>query len=313
MLSGKTVLVTGASGFVGQHLVRRLQQNKAHVVGTGLHAADVKGLDRFYVLDIMQAAQVTEIVESTKPDFIVHLAAQSHVGHSFKVPSLTTEINVLGTLNILEAIKSVSDARLIYISSGDVYGLSFHQSSQVDETTPCLPMNPYSSSKLAAETFVGQYVRSFAQKSVILRPLNHFGVGQETTFAIASFAEQIRQMMRGQKEPVLRVGNLDVERDFLPVSSVIDAYLAVMQQFDQLASGEIFNISSGQSSSLRNIVEQLIQVSDKEIEIVVDQDLMRVTDIPKISASSKKLQQQTGWAPVTDLHVALQALVEETC
>lgn len=304
-------LLTGANGFVGKILCSSLQQVGHHVIAlTGNGSSTSTLADEQITCDIRDAAALRQAVAKSKPDFIVHLAAISNVALSFKDPLLTWQTNVMGSLNLLEAIRlEAPKAFVLFASSSEVYGATFKQSIPLDESAPCQPMNPYAASKLAAEAAFHEYFRQ-GMAGVIVRPFNHIGAGQSAEFVTASFARQIALIEAGQQPPQMKVGNLQAERDFLDVHDVCAAYLQLLKLANHEATyPRCFNISSGQPRKIHTILNDLLSLSTHKIEIVEDPERMRPSDISSASGNSTAIRQFTGWQPAIDLNDTLTDLL----
>lgn len=304
-------LLTGANGFVGKILCSMLQQAGHRVIALGSGDTGASSsADETLACDIRDSEQVREAIRTAKPTQVIHLAAISNVGVSFREPLLTWQTNVMGSLNLLEAVRhEAPDAFVLFVSSSEVYGEAFKAGSPLDENAPCLPMNPYAASKFAAEAAFHQAFRQ-GIKGVIVRPFNHIGVGQSPDFVTASFARQIAMIEAGQQPPQLKVGNLDAARDFLDVRDVCSAYIKVLS-LQHSANGypKVLNISSGHPRKIQTILDTFLTLSDRAIDVVQDPDRMRPSDIPSASGNSDAIRQLTGWQPQYDLHHTLTDLL----
>ncbi len=304
-------LITGANGFVGQQLCRSLQKSGHHVIAvTSREGGPTSPGQETYSCDIREAHDFGQIVRATRPSHIVHLAAITHIPTSFEKPQLTWQTNVMGSINVLEAVRSFApDCFVLFVSSADVYGAAFKQNTPVDEGAACAPQNPYAASKLAAETAFYDYFRR-GIRGVVARPFNHIGAHQSPDFVTASFARQIALIEAGKQEPIVRVGNLQASRDFLDVVDVCRAYerlLAISGSSRDLP--KCFNVSSGRSHRIAEILDTLIQMSPSTIAIEPDADRMRPSDIPFAAGNSQRLQQLSGWAPTISLNDTLRDLL----
>lgn len=293
------ILITGASGFVGKILTRRLQDAGHHVLP--LTSA---------TCDINDAGAVEEAIAQARPTHVVHLAAITNVPQSFKNPLLTWQTNVLGSVNVLQALRNKApQAFVLFVSSSEVYGASFKQGIALDEQSPCQPQNPYAASKLAAETAFHEYFRQ-GQPGVIVRPFNHIGAQQSPDFVTASFARQIALIEAGQQAPQLKVGNLEACRDFLDVNDVCDAYERLLGL--SARSGDYprcYNICSGQPRRIRDILDELLSMSNVAIEVIQDPERMRPSDVPTATGNTRAMRDTTGWQPATPLRETLEGLL----
>ena len=305
------LLLTGANGFVGKILTRRLQQAGFHVIAlSGNPAPADSSADEHLACDIRDAQALAEAVAAAQPAYVVHLAAISHVPTSFKDPLLTWQTNVMGSMNLLEAIKLQSpEAFVLFPSSSEVNGAAFKSAASVDENTPPQPLNPYAASKVAAESAFREYFRQ-GVKGVIARPFNHIGAQQSADFVTASFARQIALIEAGKQTPVLKVGNLEAVRDFLDVQDVCSAYIELLKLADQPGHPPCLNIASGHSRKIRDILDLLLSLSSAKIEVELDPERLRPSDIPVAVGNAALLQATTGWQPQIPLQDTLRELLD---
>lgn len=306
------ILITGANGFVGQILCKILHQAGQHVIAlTGTTSAAPQYAQQTVTCDIRDASALEKAIAEVKPTHVVHLAAITNVPLSFKEPVLTWQTNVIGSVNLLQALRSQApEAFVLFVSSSEVYGASFKQGIALSENSLCQPLNPYAASKLAAEAAFNEYFRQ-GQPGVIVRPFNHIGAQQSADFVTASFARQIALIEAGQQEPVLKVGNLDASRDFLDVSDVCDAYVKLLQLSERAGDyPRCFNICSGQPRQIRGILDEMLAMSSADIQVTQDPGRMRPSDIPTATGSTQAMREITGWAPKMDLNSTLEGLLE---
>lgn len=305
------ILITGANGFVGQILCKILHQAGQQVIAlTGATSAPPQYAQQTVACDIRDAAALEQAIAEVKPTHVVHLAAITNVPQSFKEPVLTWQTNVIGSVNLLQALRNQApDAFVLFVSSSEVYGASFKQGIALSENSLCQPLNPYAASKLAAEAAFNEYFRQ-GQPGVIVRPFNHIGAQQSADFVTASFARQIALIEVGQQEPVLKVGNLDASRDFLDVSDVCAAYLQLLQLPERGGDyPRCFNICSGQPRKIRSILDEMLAISSAQIQVTQDPERMRPSDIPTATGNTQAMRDTTGWQPTTDLRETLQQLL----
>lgn len=305
------LLLTGANGFVGKILIPRLQRHGFHVTAvSGTSAAPQCAADVQVVCDINDAQSLAAVVAKAAPTHVVHLAAISHVPTSFEQPLQTWQTNVMGSLNLLEAVRtSAPNAFILFSSSSEVYGGAFKAGEPVAEDTPCLPLNPYAASKVAAESAFREYFRQ-GLDGVIARPFNHIGAQQSPDFVTASFARQIALIEAGRQAPVLKVGNLDARRDFLDVQDVCSAYLAILGLAGQDDHPRCVNIASGQSRRIREVLDALLAHSAVRIDVALDPERLRPSDIPIAAGSSEALRKATGWQPAVPFEQTLSELLD---
>jgi GDP-4-dehydro-6-deoxy-D-mannose reductase len=297
-LSFGAVLITGGAGFVGRKMVRRLRNalpSTSRVVVVGRSNVIVPDCD-FLAFDLEHGASVDGVVAAARPDLVVHLAGQAF---AVGAAGATWGTNLSGSLNLARAIgKYVPEAVTLYVSSSEVYGTAFNDGT-VTEDTACQPQSAYSRSKLAAEAMFDDVLPP-SSKLIVCRPSNHSGAGQEAKFALPSFAQQI---VSGQDE--IRVGNLDAMRDFLHVDDVVDAYHALIRDAQTLPGRSTFNVCSGQSRTIRGLLERMIELAESDSRVVIDPERFRAVDIPVASISSERLRRLTGWAPTRSIDAML--------
>ncbi|UCH84463.1 MAG: GDP-mannose 4,6-dehydratase, partial [Candidatus Latescibacterota bacterium] len=256
----KRVLVTGCSGFVGPYVAEALGGEGIDVWGTDLRQA-VPGMTagQFSRCDLTNDDAVRSLLDDIQPDAIVHLAAQSSAGRSFAEPAATIKNNVLPVLHILECLRTTHNAtRLLSVGSADIYGPVKAEDLPLVETRAANPVNPYSLSKTFQEQICSQYVSFHGVDVVATRSFNHTGRGQRDVFVLSSFAKQIAEIKLGRREPVVAVGNVDVKRDFCDVRDVAKAYYALLRKGKR---GETYNVCSGQSHSLRELLEKTADIA----------------------------------------------------
>jgi GDP-4-dehydro-6-deoxy-D-mannose reductase len=306
------ILITGANGFVGQILCNLLQETGNHVIAlVGATLPLHPHAHQSIPCDIRDADALENAVLQAAPTHVVHLAAVTHVPTSFKDPLQTWQTNVIGSVNLLQALRNKApEAFVLFVSSSEVYGDTFKQGIALDENSPCRPLNPYAASKLAAEAAFNEYFRQ-GQPGVIVRPFNHIGAQQSPDFVTASFARQIALIESGQQPPVLKVGNLVAERDFLDVQDVCSAYVSLLKLADHPETyPRCLNICSGEPRKIRTMLDILLSLSSQQIEIVEDPERMRPSDIPSAFGDNSAIRQVSGWKPETDLRKTLATLLD---
>jgi GDP-4-dehydro-6-deoxy-D-mannose reductase len=282
------VLVTGADGFVGTHLCRHLRAQGDEVLAYGGPEAKEPTAK---AIDIRHEADVSSMVAEAQPDGVIHLAGWASVGSSYAQPVACFEVNALGTAYVLDAVrKQAAKARVLLISSGEVYG-EFSGDGPCPESAAVGPKSPYATSKLAAELLARQYAASYATDVVIARAFNHVGPGQDERFVIPAFARQLEAIAEGREPPQIKVGNLDPIRDFSNVLDVVEAYRVLLTRG---VSGESYNVCSGRARSIRDVLLELIQAAGVKVELVVDPERERASDIARLIGDPRKLN-TLGW------------------
>jgi len=310
------VLITGASGFVGQHLVRKLTDTlpaDTHIIQADRSAgsnADRPSCRSIH-LDITDAAAVTRVLQDERPTHIVHLAAIAAVTAANRDVRLAWNVNFAGTQNIALAItEALPECRLLYCSSAEVYGASFKSNAALDETALLQPVNPYGAAKAAADIMLAQMALG-GLRVLRLRPFNHTGPGQNTQFVIPAFAAQIARIERGEQEPVIRVGDLRSRRDFLDVRDVVAAYAETLLRFDDLPNGAAINIASGKARAIQEALDILVSLSRVKIEVAIDPTLLRPNDTPLVLGNASRAQAWLGWSPKYRWEATLEAVLNE--
>ncbi|MBI2032933.1 MAG: GDP-mannose 4,6-dehydratase [Candidatus Levybacteria bacterium] len=305
------VLVTGISGFAGSHLAECILSSSSYTLsGTYLSEKSLLNLGNhrekisLHQADLTDKKVTTDVISFTKPDLIFHLAALTAPGESFKHPSETITTNVSMQVNVLEAAREhVPSARILIISSADAYGMVDPSDLPIDEETPFKPGNPYSVSKIVQDYLGLEYQLAYNMQIIRVRPFNHIGPRQESKFVISAFAKQIAEIEKGKKEPVLLVGNLEAKRDFTDVRDIVRAYGMIMEKSN---SGEVYNIGSGISHTISDMLDKLLSLSTASIDVKIDQSLLRPGDTPELRCDYSKLQSAIGWRPQIPLDKTLK-------
>lgn len=300
------VLIFGAGGFVGSYLCKEFLNNGYKVSGTdkGEGSALPSEVD-FYKTDLMQADEVEKLIGQIQPDIIVNLAAISSVGASWNMPQTTMAINVIGALNIMEtARKSEQKPRILFVGSSEEYVIS---ENPLDENTQLNANNPYGISKVTQEQFAKLYREQYGLKIYCVRPFNHTGIGQRDSFVLPSFCKQVAEIDKSGKDGKIQVGNLKVKRDFSHVKDVVRAYRMIVESDN---CNQIYNVGSGNSYSLEDMLTYIIGLSDQNIEIEVDQNRIRPTDQPVICCDRSLIEKELGWKPQYDVYDALKEMYE---
>lgn len=296
----KRLLLTGGQGFVGSTFARMIARD-ADLAGWQL-------LETPPELDVRDAAALFAMVQAAPADAVVHLAAQSFVPESFRDPASTIEVNVLGTLHLLQALRGIGfRGRMLYVGTGDVYGRVPEDALPVAEMRLPAPRNPYAVSKLAAEALCQQWSMTENVDVVLARPFNHIGWGQSDRFVVSDFAKQVSAIRRGAREPVVAVGDIDVTRDFTDVEDVVRAYFSLLEAG---VAGQVYNVCSGREQSIRGVLERLAELAGVEITVREDPARLRNAEQRRIRGDPSKIRRATGWAAVTPLDVSLQTMLE---
>lgn len=282
-------LITGSLGFVGTYLREELESNGYDVIGL-----DIRPGDRTLQADLMNAQQITEIVAAEQPDVVFHLAGQADVGKSWKIPQATMELNVVASINLMEAVRAFRpETKMVMIGSSDQYGNLGAAGTDVREELEMKPQSPYAISKRAQEEMAKLYCKSYAMNICMTRSFNHGGAGQRTSFMIPDFAWGIVRVERGEQE-YLSVGNLTSRRDFTHVKDVVRAYRLIAEKG---RSGEVYNVGSGKTYSAQEVLDMVCKLARCPITVCQDPSRMRPSDTPIICCNHDKLTAHTGWEP----------------
>ncbi|EHH68896.1 GDP-mannose 4,6-dehydratase [Gluconobacter morbifer] len=293
------ILITGLRGFVGQHLARRLK-------------ARCPGIEILPVIpDITDVTAVESIVSAGRPDHCIHLAAISTIGAARHNPDHAWTVNLHGTLNVARAmLRHAPDGIFLFASTAETYGLTFQQGHPLDERAALAPANPYAATKAAADLALGAMAQE-GLRAVRMRPFNHTGPGQSPNFVAPAFASQIARIAKGFQPPEIRVGNLDAKRDFLDVRDVCDAYVDALIADRMVPPGSILNLCSGQSRSIRSILDDLLALSGISASITTDPERLRPSDIPVAAGNAAHAREMLGWVPKIPWEQTLKDIYED--
>jgi GDP-4-dehydro-6-deoxy-D-mannose reductase len=309
------VLITGIAGFIGSNLAAFiLESGKAEIFGTvlpgeSLHGLEsIKGRIRLFDCDITNASQLEKIVSESKPDFVFHFAAQPNVYLSWGIPEKTMVVNVLGTLNLLEALrKHAPDARVLLSSSREVYGAVKKNELPISESQSPRPANPYAVSKLTMEMLGMNYLQKYGLKVIIFRSFNITGPGRPKEFACSDWAKQLAEIELGLKEPVLETGSVGAVRDFTDVRDAVRAFWLGVQK---CKPGEIYNLCSGKGHEMKEVLATVLSLSCKKISVESKKEKIVQIDVPYAVGRNAKLRKATGWKPEIKLEKTLSDLAE---
>lgn len=297
----KNVLITGITGFAGSHLAEYLlSKNDYNIVG--LHVSS-KNLDNVKAirdkitllqLDLQDFEKTAKAISDTKPEIIFHLAASASVAKSFQEPMDFLKNNTTSEFNILEGVKKakLTETKILIVSSAQVYGFVSEKDLPIHETVAFKPDSPYGVSKITQEYLALQYFYAYHQPIIRVRPFNHCGPRLSAQFSVSRFAKAIAEIERGNHEPVLRVGNLTAKRDFTDVRDMVKAYVLAV---DKGHAGDVYNIGTGVSHSIQEVLDKLLSFAKTKITVETDESLLRPSDIPELRADVSKFVKQTGW------------------
>ena len=306
-------LITGISGFAGSHLAEFLINKGYEVFGTFYDKSTFSNLDdiidkiEIFRCDIRNYNNLKKIIEKVQPYEIYHLAAISFVPTSLKNPKLTFDTNLYGTLNLYQAvIEQKINSKILFVGSADEYGLVKNSDLPIREDCPLRPINPYSISKVSADFLSYFYFKNCNLNIIRVRPFNHIGPRQSPEFVCSNFAKQIAEVEKGLKEPIIKVGNLEAKRDFTDVKDMVRAYWLAIQKGK---TGEVYNICSKGAIQIKELLNTLLELSSKKIEIMKDLERMRPSDNPILEGDSSKFKNKTGWWTEISLEKTLQSIL----
>lgn len=300
-------LVIGGDSFVGRHLLKEFissgDEVYASTINTNSSAMELPK-DHVYVLDLGSPTQIQGVLKSCQPECIVNLAGQSSVALSWRDPAKTIELNVIGSINLLESMRILGlEAKILLIGSSEEYGPVQPPEVPIAETHQLKPVNPYAISKAVQEEFARLYFQVHGLKVLMARSFNHIGAGQNLGFVIPDFCRQIVRIEREGSETAIRVGNIDAMRDFTDVRDVVRAYGMILRLGQ---TGLAYNVGSGKATRIGNLLEMLISYSTKKIDVKIDNEKYRPIDVPIISANIDRIQKDTGWSPTIPLEQSLK-------
>ncbi len=310
------VLITGITGFVGSHLAdyclaleqpvevfgicrwRSRRENIEHIEG----AIDLRECD------LRDASSVKRLLADTRPERIFHLAAQSYVPSSWNSPAETITTNVIGQVNIFEAMRELElDASIQIAGSSEEYGLVHPDETPITEDNPLRPLSPYAVSKVAQDTLAYQYHQSYGLKAIRTRAFNHTGPRRGEVFVTSNFAKQIVDIEAGRREPVIHVGDLTPERDFTDVRDIVRAYWLCLEH---CTPGEVYNVASGKAYRIQQVLDILLSHSDVDIEVREDPARLRPSDVPLLLGDNTRFCEATGWQPEIPFDQTAQDLLD---
>ncbi len=307
------VLITGITGFAGSHLAELSLRKGAEVWGIKRWRSRMDNIehivDKLKLVegDIRDATSMRSIIEESAPDYIFHLAAQSFVPTSWKAPTDTLDTNIIGQLNIFEAMRQLDlDCPIQIACSSEEYGMVYPDEVPIKETNPLRPLSPYAVSKVTQDLMGYQYFQSYGTKVLRTRAFNHTGPRRGYVFVTSNFAKQIVEIELGIKEPVIEVGNLEAKRDFTDVRDTVRAYWLAVEKGKP---GEVYNIASGKTIAIKDMLAILLSHTDKQIEIRQDPTRMRPSDVEILWGDAGKIEQDTGWRPEISLETTLADLL----
>jgi len=310
------VLITGVTGFVASHLAEYCLEKGCQVVGTRRRRSPLTNIKaiidnkqfRLVEAELEDSRSIYSAIRANRPDLVFHLAAQSFVPTSFELPHYTLQVNLLGTLALLEGLRQWSEnsSPKIHIAcSSEEYGLVSSDESPIMESQPLRPLSPYAVSKVACDLLGAQYARAYGMHIVRTRAFNHEGARRGVEFVTSNFARQAVMLAAG-KISELKVGNLEAVRDFSHVKDIVHGYWLALEKGE---TGEVYNICAGKGVKIREVIDILSRILGIELPFSVDSERLRPSDVPYLVGDCSKFRKQTGWEPKLTFEDAMRDLV----
>ncbi|MBI4320824.1 MAG: GDP-mannose 4,6-dehydratase [Chloroflexi bacterium] len=339
------VLITGVTGMAGSHLAEYVlgmsnvevygtyrwrsrmdnlhdlaQEERVHFIAEGGNISSCKTLTcmleenaqlgklNLVEADMSDASSMKKLVGAIRPDRLFHLAAQSYVPASWNAPAETLSLNIVGQVNLLEAVREAEIDPLIHIAgSSEEYGLVYPDEVPIKESNPLRPLSPYAVSKVGQELLAWQYCRSYGLRAIVTRGFNHTGPRRGHVFVTSSFAKQIAEIEKGLRPPVLKVGDLNSKRDWSDVRDIVRAYWLALEKG---VPGEVYNVGSGRARTVQEMLDILLTHSNVSIDIKQDPSRMRPSDVKVLWSDCSKFVEQTGWEPVISFEQTMRDLLD---
>lgn len=297
------ILITGINGFVGSYLCEYIITKDVEIFGTSRKKYKSQHDNIFiYKLDLLNKDDLIEMLKKVKPDIIFHLAAQSSVGYSWKNKQETLNYNIISSLNLFESVVELDiNCKIISVGSSEEYGL-FKNASFIQEDQKEDPLSPYGLSKLTVSIMARQFYKAYGLNILHTRTFPHVGPRQGIGFVTQDFASKIVSIEEGKSPPQILVGNLEAIRDFTDVRDIVKAYWELALNG---VAGEIFNVCSGRGFSIKEILDKFLDLAKVKIEVVVDQEKLRPSDVPYMVGSNKKILETTSWTPQISIDKSL--------
>ena len=310
------VLITGITGFAGSHLAEYILPHHPGVQVHGIirwrsrmdNIAGILGRVELHEADLKDMVSLKKVLAACRPERIFHLAAQSFVPTSWRLPAETFMINAVGQINLFETVLDLKlDPRIQIAGSSEEYGMVHPDEVPMKETNPLRPLSPYAVSKVAQDLLGYQYFKSYGLKVIRTRGFNHTGPRRGDVFVTSNFSRQVAEIEKGKREPVIHVGNLDAKRDFTDVRDMVRAYWLAAEKGEP---GDVYNLGSGSAISMHQLLDMLSSLSRTKFRIQVDPDRLRPSDVQILLADASKFRTLTGWAPTIPFEKTLSDLLD---
>lgn len=311
------VLITGITGFAGSHLAEFIlaEHPDAEVFGTMRWRSRTENIRDFeskiqlLECDLRDLSSAKQLMERVNPDRIFHLAAQSFVPSSWNAPAESLTTNIIGQLNVFEAVRAMKTDPWIQIAcSSEEYGMVYENELPIKETNPLRPLSPYAVSKVGQDYLGYQYCQSFGLKVIRTRGFNHDGPRRGDVFVSSNFAKQIVMIEKGKKPPVMYVGNLEARRDFTDVRDIVRGYWLALD--GNCEPGEAYNLCSGTDYRIQDVLDMLIEMSGQKVEVREDPERLRPSDVPVLLGDASKFKAATGWEPTIPYEQTLKDMLD---
>jgi len=297
-------LITGVNGFVGKYLVQELQGKGYSLSGLGMGPFDLPGV-HYKEVNILNRIELEQAIEELNPELVFHLAGLASVSHSWRDPKASFEVNVIGTINLLQSLKGRDVRSIVYVGSSEIYGPGRRVGEKFCETTAPNPQSPYATSKYAAERIALQLGQVHKLPVILTRPFNHIGVGQNEGFVVPDFARQIIEASK--RDESIRVGRLDVYRDFTDVRDIVRAYRLLAEKGQ---AGETYNICSGVGRKISDILD-LMRMEYGNLNVELDESKMRPVENIYSVGDNQKIRTAIGWEPLYPIEDSLRGILAE--
>lgn len=307
------IVVTGAAGFVAPYFISAIRNatSDAEIFACSKSKTVVNAAEDGFFLDITDETAVCELIAQVNPTHVMHLAGISAPPEATADPKAAWAINLFGTTNLARAILARAPKCVLMLAgSGDVYGSSANQHLPLTEDILLNPISEYAVTKAAADLAIGALAGA-GLRCIRFRPFNHVGPGQTEKYALSSFAAQIARIELGLQPPIIRVGNLNAERDFLDVRDVANAYVSGALRSDRIPAGSVLNIASGIPRRLSDLLNQLIGLSSANVSVEQDPTRVRPIEVPKIYGDASKARAMLDWSPRYDFNQTISDLLTD--
>jgi len=310
------VLITGITGFAGSHLAEYILARQPRVKVCGLirwrsrmdNILAIRDKVELCEGDIKDIVSLQKCLAEIRPDYVFHLAAQSFVPASWRLPAETFAINAIGQVNLFEALLGLKlNPKIQVAGSSEEYGHVNSDEVPMKETNPLRPLSPYAVSKVAQDLLGYQYFQSYGLPIVRTRGFNHTGPRRGEVFVTSTFAKQIAEVETKKREPVIHVGNLEAKRDFTDVRDIVRAYWLSLEKGQP---GEVYNIGTGRAITMKEVLDRLLALSKVKVRVEVDPARLRPSDVPILEPDCSKFVKLTGWKPEIPFDQTLRDLLD---